>query len=55
MTVWQNLFKGAPNKASAVSLKGQLDQLNAQKHQLVHQAFSSAMGSDSITPPAAQQ
>ena len=29
MTVWQNLFKGAPNNAAAVSLKGQLDQLNA--------------------------
>ena len=55
LTVWQNLFQGAPNKAQAVSLKGQLDQLNAQKHQLLHQAFSSAKGTDSATPPAPQQ
>lgn len=46
MTVWQNLFKGAPNDAAAVSLKGQLDQLNAQKHQIMHQAFSSAKGTN---------
>src|ERR1700694_2788717 len=54
MTVWQNLFKGAPNKAQAVSLKGQLDQLNAQKHQIMHQVFSSAKSSDSSTPQAPQ-
>src|ERR1019366_4741880 len=52
MTVWQNLFKSAPNKAQAVSLKGQLDQLNAQKHQILHQAFSSAKGPSSVTPQA---
>ena len=55
LTVWQNLFKGAPNKAQAVSLKGQLDQLNAQKRQLLHQAFSSAKGTDSATPQTSQQ
>ena len=55
MTVWQNLFKSAPNKAQAVSLKGQLDQLNAQKHQILHQAFSSAKGPSSVTPQAPLQ
>ena len=54
MTVWQNLFKTAPNKDKAVSLKGQLDQLNAQKHQLIKQAFN-APSADNATPPAAQQ
>ena len=56
MTVWQNLFKGAPNDAAAVSLKGQLDQLNATKHQIMHQAFSSAKGANtSVAPPSSQQ
>jgi len=55
LTVWQTLFKGAPNKSQAVSLKGQLDQLEAQKHQLLHQAFSSGKGTDNVTPPAPQQ
>jgi hypothetical protein len=55
MTVWQNLFKGAPNKSQAVSLKGQLDQLHAQKHQIIHQVFGSANGTDSATAQAAQQ
>ncbi len=55
MTVWHNLFKGAPNKAQAVSLKGQLDQLKAQQHQIMQQAFNSAKGADSVTPESPQQ
>lgn len=55
LTVWQNLFKGAPNKSQAVSLKGQLDQLHTQKHQIIHQVFGSAKSTDSGTPQAAQQ
>ncbi len=56
LTVWQNLFatKGV-NNAAAVSLKTQLDSLNAQKHQLLHQVFSSAKGSDSEAPQTSQQ
>jgi hypothetical protein len=56
LTVWQNLFKTAPNKQAAVSLKSQLETLNSQKHQILHQTFSSASNS-SANPnsPAAQQ
>lgn len=54
MTVWQNLFKNAPSKDKAVSLKSQLDQLNSQKRQLIKQAFN-AQSTDTATPPAAQQ
>jgi len=55
MTDWQTIFAGAPNKSAATSLEGQLDALNVQKHQLLHQAFSSAKGSNTVTPPATQQ
>jgi len=55
LTVWQNLFKNAPNKGAAVSLKTQLDALNTQKHQAMHQAFGSTMNGDSATPPVTQQ
>jgi len=55
MNVWQGLFATAPNKAQAVSLQSQLDNLKAQKHALMHQMFSSNKGTDSVTPPAAQQ
>src|ERR1700735_1423843 len=44
MTDWQTIFAAAPNKGAAASLKSQLDALNQQKHQLLHQAFSSAKG-----------
>ena len=53
-TVWTGLFASAPNKSAAASLKGQLDQLEAQKHQILHQAFSSAKGSDSSNTSAEQ-
>ncbi len=55
MTIWQDLFKNAPNTSQAVSLKNRLDQLQSQKHQIVHQAFNSAKGADSSTAPAQQQ
>ncbi len=55
MTVWQNLFKGAPNKANAATVMGQLDSLKTQQHQIMHQVFGSAQGSDTVTPPTVQQ
>ena len=55
LNVWQGLFASAPNKSAAVSLKSQLDALNAQKHQLLHQVFSSAKGSTTRAPSTAQQ
>ena len=56
MNDWQKIFAGAPNKNAATSLKGQLEQLNAQKHQLIRQAFNSSNGAaTSVTPPSTQQ
>lgn len=57
MTDWQTIFAASGvNNAAAVSLKGQLDQLKAQKRQIMHQAFGSAKGvTSSATPPASQQ
>ena len=43
------------NAAAAVSLKGKLDNLNAEKRALLKGVFSSAENSDSATPPAAQE
>jgi len=45
MTIWQNLFASAPNKAQATSVLNQMTALNAQKHALMQQIFSSAKGS----------
>jgi hypothetical protein len=44
MTVWQNLFAGAPNKAQATSVMNQMTALNEQKHALMQQIFSSSKG-----------
>jgi len=56
MTDWQTIFTSAgANNAAAVSLKGQLDNLKWQKHQIMHQAFSSTKGTASLTPQSAQQ
>lgn len=49
-TVWAGLFAGAPNKSAAAKLKGQLDSLEMQRHQLLHQVFSSAKDSDMAGP-----
>jgi hypothetical protein len=45
MTVWQNLFASAPNKAQATSVLNQMTALNAQKHALMKQVFGSEKGS----------
>jgi hypothetical protein len=54
MTVWQGLFAGAPNASAAVTLKGQLDALNTQKHSLMHSVFSSAKSTNAVTAPSPQ-
>ncbi|HXN85358.1 MAG TPA: hypothetical protein VN867_04770 [Candidatus Binataceae bacterium] len=45
MTIWQNLFASAPNKAQATSVMNQMTALNEQKHALMKQIFSSAKSS----------
>jgi hypothetical protein len=51
---WQTIFAGAPNKGAATSLKSQLDDLNAKKHQLLKQAFNSSSAT-SATSQSTQQ
>jgi len=53
LSIWQGLFsaKGVNNTA-AVSLKSNLDGLNAQKRQLLHSVFSSAEDTSLIEKPA---
>ena len=39
MTVWQTLFKSAPNLSQAASVYSQLQQLHAQKKQILQRCF----------------
>lgn len=41
MTVWQNLFKSAPNLPAAANVYTQLQQLHAQKKQIFQSVFGS--------------
>jgi hypothetical protein len=50
MTVWGTLFPGAPNAKQAATVFNQLKQLQAQRKQIVQQAFGST-GSDSSPTP----
>jgi hypothetical protein len=46
-TVWEGLFKGAPNASKATALLGQMQQLEQQRHAMFQQAFGgSQAGSD---------
>lgn len=47
MTVWAKLFSGAPNLSRAANLRSQLQQLHAQKMQLMQNVFSSQGGEGS--------
>ena len=48
MTVWQTLFKSAPNLSQAASVYSQLQQLHAQKKQILQGVFGS-QGDESST------
>jgi hypothetical protein len=56
LSVWQGLFaaNGTTKDAAAVSLKSNLDDLNAKKRQLLHSVFSSAEDT-SVTEKPAQE
>jgi hypothetical protein len=41
MTVWQNLFKTAPNPSQAASIYSQLQQLKSQKQQILQSVLGS--------------
>jgi len=47
MTVWQNLFKGAPNPSKASSVYSQLQQLHSQKKQIMQSVRRSKGGEGS--------
>ena len=50
-TVWEGLFKGAPNTSKATTLLGQTQQLQQQRHAIFQQAFGSQAGSDTPDAP----
>jgi len=47
MSVWQKIFQSAPNPKQASAVLGQLNQLKAQRHQIMQSVFKSASASDS--------
>jgi hypothetical protein len=49
LTVWQNLFKQAPNTSQATTVLGELRQLHATRKQIFQQAFGARNGSQSST------
>lgn len=49
MTVWGNLFQGAPNSKQAAAVLGQLQQMREQRKQMFHQAFGSTDSSSAPT------
>lgn len=53
MTVWQNLFKQAPNANQAQTVLGELRQLQTQRKQIFQQVFGSRGGSQSASSPSA--
>jgi hypothetical protein len=44
MTVWQNLFKSAPNPSQASNIYSQLQQLHSQKKQIIQGVLGSNSG-----------
>ena len=56
MNVWQGLFKGAPNPKQASNVLTELQQLQAQRQQIVQQVFgSSSTGSSSSQSQSEEQ
>ena len=51
-TVWEGLFKDAPNKSKSAALLGQMQRLEQQRHAIFQQAFgNSPAGSDTPDAP----
>lgn len=49
LTVWQSLFKQAPNTSQATTVLGELRQLHATREQIFQQVFNQQNGSQSST------
>lgn len=49
-TVWEGLFKDAPNKGKSAALLGQMQQLEQQRHAIFRQAFG-AQSPEGPNPP----
>jgi hypothetical protein len=50
MTVWQNLFKNAPNPSQASKVYSQLQQLRSQKKQLMQSVFGTNRDTGGSSP-----
>jgi hypothetical protein len=50
-TVWEGLFKGAPNTAKATAMLGQMQKLDQQRHALFREAFNAQTGGDTSDAP----
>lgn len=50
-TVWEGLFKGAPNSDKATAMLGQMQKLEQQRHALFRQAFSAQASGDTPGAP----
>lgn len=53
MTVWESLFKSAPNTKQSTAVLGQMQQMKQQRHALYRKIFDSKAGSGApdATPP----
>ena len=52
MTVWQNLFKQAPNTSQATTVLGELRQLHATRRQIFQQVFGGQSSTSESSPTA---
>ncbi len=53
LAIWQTLFASAPNKANAANVLGELQQLRAERKQILQQAFSGGSAASSDAPSEA--
>jgi hypothetical protein len=53
-TVWEGVFKGAPNSNKATALLGQLEQLHQQRKAVFQQAFGTPGDNGPDAPPTAE-
>jgi hypothetical protein len=55
LALWEGLFASAPNKANAANVLSQLQQLRAQRKQILQQAFGGGSAAASDTPATTNQ
>ena len=50
-TVWEGLFKGAPNASKATALLGQMQQLEQQRHAMFQRLSAPGWRRRPVAPP----